>query len=95
MEASKWYWMSTPETVEDVETVDAHAVVALTVPSADLRDELSERLRAELGELLEDAQRYAAAAQAPNTTRAYASDWTQFEAWCEHYSLQTMPAAST
>lgn len=35
---------------------------------------------------------YAAAAQAPNTTRAYRSDWAQFEAWCERYRLAALPA---
>jgi hypothetical protein len=53
---------------------------------------LPEHLAAELGELLEDAERYAAAAQSQNTTRAYASDWAQFETWAERYNLNTMPA---
>jgi hypothetical protein len=49
-------------------------------------------LAAELAELIDDAERYAAAAQAINTTRAYASDWNQFQAWCERYQLASMPA---
>jgi hypothetical protein len=42
----------------------------------------------------EDAERYAAAAQAINTTRAYASDWKQFTTWCEHYQLTPLPATA-
>jgi site-specific recombinase XerD len=42
----------------------------------------------------EDAERYAAAAQAINTTRAYASDWNQFETWCERYQLVSLPASA-
>jgi hypothetical protein len=49
-------------------------------------------LRPELSERLQDAERYAAAAQAQNTTRAYASDWSKFEGSCERYSLTTLPA---
>lgn len=33
------------------------------------------------------------AAQASNTSRAYASDWAQFQAWAERYELQTLTAA--
>jgi site-specific recombinase XerD len=53
---------------------------------------LPAQLAAELAELIEDAEHYAAAAQAINTTRAYASDWKQFAAWCERYRLQPLPA---
>ena len=45
---------------------------------AGLPAELPAHLAAELVELIDDAERYAAAAQAVNTTRAYASDWKQF-----------------
>ncbi len=72
---------------DEIETVDALPVLALDVSRAGLAGELPELLRAELVELLEDAERYAAAAQAQNTTRAYASDWAQFDAWCERYDL--------
>lgn len=50
-----------------------------------------EELQAELAELIEATQIYAAAAQAPNTTRAYASDWAQFFAWAERFGLEPMP----
>lgn len=77
---------------DHIETIDAQPVLALELHAASLGDELSEELRAELGELLEDAERYATAAQAQNTTRAYASDWKQFTAWCERYELLGLPA---
>ncbi len=35
---------------------------------------------------------YIAAATAPNTRRAYRSDWTDFVAWCERYDLTALPA---
>jgi hypothetical protein len=50
-------------------------------------------LAAELAELAAAADEYAAAAQAENTSRAYASDWRQFETWCDRYRLQSLPAA--
>jgi hypothetical protein len=68
---------------EQIETVDAEPVLALDTPLAGFPTELPAHLAAELAELLQDAERYAAAAQAINTTRAYASDWNQFQAWCE------------
>lgn len=53
---------------------------------------VSEALATELVELAKSAEEYAAAAQAPNTTRAYASDWKQFESWCHRYQLVSLPA---
>jgi hypothetical protein len=53
---------------EQIETVDAE--LALDTPLAGFPAELPAHLAAELAELLEDAERYAAAAQALNTTRA-------------------------
>ena len=47
-----------------------------------------------LAELIDDAERYAAAAQALNTTRAYASDWNQFTAWCERFRLDSLPPSA-
>jgi site-specific recombinase XerD len=34
---------------------------------------------------------YAAAAQAPNTTKAYGSDWRQFEQWATEHGLAALP----
>jgi hypothetical protein len=59
-----------------------------------LPGELPAHLAAELAELIEDAERYAAAARALNTTRAYASDWNQFTAWCRRYRLESLPASA-
>ena len=72
----------------EIETVDAEPVLALDTTVEGLPAGLHAHLAAELAELLEDAERYAAAAQAINTTRAYASDWKQFQAWCERYRLE-------
>jgi site-specific recombinase XerD len=77
---------------EPVETVDGEAMLALKTPLAGLPVELPAHLAAELADLLKDAERYAAAAQAVNTTRAYASDWKQFQAWCDCYQLASLPA---
>src|SRR5215469_15561317 len=49
---------------------------------------ISDRLR----KLIEDAERYAAMATAPNTDRAFRSDWRDFEAWCAAESLIAYPA---
>jgi site-specific recombinase XerD len=77
---------------DPIETVDAEPMLALDRPLDGLPAELPAHLAAELAELIDDAQRYADAAQAINTTRAYASDWKQFEAWCERYQVQRLPA---
>ena len=77
-----------------IETVDAEPMLALDRPLDGLPGELPAQLAAELAELIDDAERYAAAAQAINTTRAYASDWKQFEAWCQRYRLTSLPAAA-
>lgn len=55
--------------LEDVdEVLGAHPVELVGPTAAGLADELPEHLRAELIDAVES---YAAAAQAPNTTRAY------------------------
>jgi integrase len=38
------------------------------------------------------AQAYARAAKAPATRRAYASDWRDFQAWCQAAGLAALPA---
>jgi len=75
------------------EVFDGEPVLALDVV-AGLPPGLSVELAGELAELLEDAERYAAAAQSINTSRAYASDWAQFTAWCERYTLESLPASA-
>lgn len=76
------------------EVLDGEMVELVTPPAVGgLADELPAALREELAELIHAAEQYAAAAQAPNTTRAYTSDWLQFEAWCGRYDLDTLPAS--
>jgi site-specific recombinase XerD len=79
---------------DQIETVDAEPVLVLETTVEGLPAGLPAHLAAELAGLLQDAKRYAAAAQAINTTRAYASDWNQFTTWCEHYQLTPMPATA-
>ena len=38
------------------------------------------------------AASYRRRAKSANTTRAYTSDWRQFEAWCDQRGLDTLPA---
>ena len=49
---------------------------------------LSDTLR----KLVEDAERFAAMGTAPNTDRAFRSDWKHFEAWCATEHLIAYPA---
>jgi site-specific recombinase XerD len=79
---------------DEIETVDAEPMLSVDTRLAGLPAELPAHLAAELAELIEDAERYAAAAQAINTTRAYASDWNRFQAWCERYRLESLPASA-
>lgn len=37
---------------------------------------------------------FIAAAKAPNTRRAYASDWNHFTAWCRQHAATALPAAT-
>ncbi|MGI8547188.1 MAG: site-specific integrase [Gemmatimonadaceae bacterium] len=53
---------------------------------------LAPELRAELEELVGDAATYAAASHAPNTRRAYASDWRDFTTWCAAHEAAARPA---
>ena len=79
---------------QPTEVVDGVPMLDL-VPRADgIPVELSPELAAELRELVDNAERYAAAAQAVNTTRAYASDWNQFVSWCERFGMQPLPATA-
>ena len=50
--------------------------------------ETDSRLHAEIAA----ARGYRAQAKAANTLRAYASDWNQFEGWCDERSLEPLPA---
>lgn len=48
---------------------------------------------AKYGEIGANAARYLDHAKAPNTRRAYRSDWADFAAWCEKYGRASLPAA--
>ena len=45
--------------------------------------------------LVAAAQKYAVAATAASTRRAYAADWRRFESWCEQRNLSSLPAEPT
>lgn len=45
-----------------------------------------------LGQEIAAARGYRAQAKAANTLRAYASDWAQFEGWCDERALDCLPA---
>jgi site-specific recombinase XerD len=77
---------------EAPEVVDGELVVTLATRSDGIPPELPAELAAELTELIDAAQEYAAHTQAENTSRAYASDRKQFEAWCDRYGLNALPA---
>ena len=47
---------------------------------------------APLASIVEKARAYGEAAKAPNTRRAYASDWQHFAAWCNEHGLASLPA---
>ncbi len=85
-----------PDTSEDHldEPVDGELMLTLERADEGLPIELPAALHAELTTLLEQADGYAQAAQAVNTTRAYRSDWLQFQAWCDRYKIQSMPATA-
>jgi site-specific recombinase XerD len=78
------------------EVVDAEVVLetALVPPPQALDDDIPAVVRDELAGLVDAMHRYAAAAQAANTIKAYSSDWRDFEAWCERYRLVALPASS-
>lgn len=48
--------------------------------------------RAELVDLATAMEDYAAAATSADTTRAYASDWRDFGAWCARFGALALPA---
>jgi site-specific recombinase XerD len=79
---------------EDAELVVGELMLPLD-EAPGLPVELPAALHAELTRLLERADDYSRAAQSVNTTRAYRSDWRQFEAWCDRYGLASALASPT
>lgn len=57
------------------------------VPPADTRSTLDRPT------LLEAARNYVEAARAPNTRRAYRTQWKSFFAWCDRHGRDSLPAA--
>jgi site-specific recombinase XerD len=47
-----------------------------------------------VADMAEKAAEYAEAAKAPNTRRAYRSDWASFGVWCDSRRVQAMPASA-
>lgn len=78
------------EVLEGVIAVETSTLPALV---GEIPSDLPDDRRAELVALLEAMDDYAAAAQSPNTTRAYSSDWRHFESWAARYGLATLPAS--
>ena len=59
-------------------------------------DEPAERAIAradELAELGDRIRAYVTASKAPNTLRAYRSDWVDFTGWCDARGLESLPAS--
>lgn len=56
------------------------------------RPRAAARHAAELEEIGSEADKYLERSKAPNTRRAYRSDWADFTAWCERYRRETLPA---
>lgn len=77
------------DAVDDVVARSAHVSMNPVVPSssAALSDPGS-RLVDEIAA----ARVYRAQAKAANTSRAYTSDWSQFEGWCDERGLELLPA---
>ncbi len=48
---------------------------------------------APLAGIIKRARAYGEAAKAPNTRRAYASDWQHFAEWCNEHGLASLPAS--
>ena len=63
------------------------ALVPTTGPNGE-----SKNLPVELAALAERASQYAKLSKAPNTKRAYETDWRAFEEWCVGQGLVAMPA---
>ena len=61
--------------------------------SADNLPAITGRNMTALEQAADAAREYAAQAKAPNTLRAYASDWRHFCAWCEAHDMVPLPAA--
>lgn len=77
------------ETMEDA--ADDEARVAINLVAAASSSAITEPGR-RLGDEIAAARSYRAQAKATNTIRAYASDWNQFEGWCDERGVDPLPA---
>ena len=79
--------MTTPQTA-DLRIVEADAISSAPIgPARPMLALVPTR------EELDDLERYTAARRAPNTTRAYASQWKSFTAFCAERQAVALPAA--
>ena len=69
---------------EDAAGLERQAAPLMAAPSSAMAPALGAEIAA--------ARSYRARAKAANTIRAYASDWGQFEAWCDARGLEALPA---
>ena len=69
---------------EDAAGLKRQAAPLMAAPSSAMAPALGAEIAA--------ARSYRARAKAANTIRAYASDWGQFEAWCDARGLEALPA---
>ncbi|WP_298164565.1 site-specific integrase [Novosphingobium sp.] len=78
----------TKVTLEVARQVDLDTATGVSVVSAPGIIEPDGQFNAEIAA----ARGYRAQAKAVNTLRAYTSDWSQFEGWCDERSLDPLPA---
>lgn len=65
----------------------------MTLPDPDLVRSPTPSSALDRPTLLDAARRYVEAAKAPNTRRAYRTQWKTFAAWCARYGQESLPAA--
>ncbi len=84
------------DVVDVVEILDPTPPAALIRPAADFDSPTPPPAPStelvELADLNRSMRDYADRAQAPNTTRAYTSDWQAFTRWADEHGLPSMPA---
>src|ERR1700749_2928069 len=84
--------MRDPIAQDAEQPIQGEIVVPAPWRTEELPADLPEELAAELATLIDDARAYAEASEAPNTSRAYSSDWRQFAGGCDRYRFQSLPA---
>lgn len=64
------------------------------ITTSPARDQVPAAAGPDATRLAAAAAAYADAAMAPNTRRAYQSDWRDFSAWCDDHQLAALPASA-